>query len=145
MISENGTSTLLHELIHVVTRIRGEDPEDDWLAEGLAEFYAVELLYRAGGMTKSRHQRTLDWLRSWGKRVKSLRKKRSSGQITARAVILLRAVDLEIRRKTDGRRDIDDVTRILMRNPKVSTAEFIAAAESVAGGELKSLKTRLLR
>lgn len=145
MVSENGTSTLLHELIHVVTRIRGEQADDDWLAEGLAEFYAVELLYRAGGMTKARHQRTLRWMRSWGKRVKSLRKERSSGQVTARAALLLRAVDLEIRKKTVGARDIDDVTRLLMRDPKVSTAEFIAAAQGVAGGELIALKTPLLR
>jgi len=145
MISENGTSTLLHELVHVVTRIRGQAPEDDWIAEGIAEFYAVELLYRAGGMTKARHKRTLGWMRNWSKRVKSLRNKRSSGQITARAALLFRAVDSEIRRLSDGQRSIDDVTRVLMLDPSVSTAEFITAAESVAGRPLESLDTRLLQ
>jgi|CXWL01.1.fsa_nt_gi hypothetical protein len=145
MISENGTSTLLHELTHVITRIRGEEPKDDWIAEGIAEFYAVELLYRAGGMTKARHTRTLNWMRDWSRHVTKLRKKRSSGQITARAALLMHSVDLEIRKATDGARDIDDVTRILMRDPKVSTAEFIAAAESVAGARLKTLHVKLLR
>lgn len=145
MISENATSTLLHELTHVVTRIRGAEDNDDWLAEGLAEFYAVELLYRSGGMTDARHQRTLQWLRDWGKDQKSLRVKRSSGQITARAATLLFDIDREIQSLSKGRKNLDDVTRSLMRKRKISTAEFIATAEKVAGGPLKSLNTPLLK
>ncbi len=145
MVSENNTSTLLHELTHVVTRITGEEDNDDWLAEGLAEFYAVELLYRAGGMTETRHQRTIDWLKNWGKNVKSLRTDRSSAEITARATTLIYAVDREIRRKSNDAKNIDDVTRRLMRERKVSTAEFIEACEKVVGGPLSSLKTPLLK
>lgn len=145
MISENATSTLLHELTHVITRIRGEDDDDDWLAEGLAEFYAVELLHRSGGMTDGRHQRTQDWLADWGKNVKSLRAERSSAETTARAAQLLRAVDQEIQKATDGEKSLDDVTRKLMRERKVSTDEFIETAEKVAGRKLKALDTGLLR
>lgn len=145
MVSENATSTLLHELTHVVTRITGDQPNDDWLAEGLAEFYAVELLYRSGGMTEARHEKTLDWLGNWGKDIKTLRAERSSGQITARAAMLLHDVDREIQKATKGRKNLDDVTRMLMRKRKISTAEFITSAEKVAGGPLKSLQTPLLR
>ncbi len=145
MISENATSTLLHELTHVITRIRGENDDDDWLAEGLAEFYAVELLYRTGGMTEARHQRTLDWLADWGNNVKSLRAERSSAETTARAALLLVEVDREIQKATDGKKNFDDVTRKLMRERKVSTAEFIEISEKVAGRKLKSLDTALLR
>lgn len=145
MVSENATSTLLHELTHVATRIRGQHDDDDWLAEGIAEYYAVELLHRTGGMTDARHQRTLDWLANWGKKVKSLRAERSSAETTARAVLLLVAVDEEIRKATDGRKNLDDVTRKLMRERKVSTAEFIEVSEKVAGGKLKSLDSPLLR
>ena len=145
MVSENATSTLLHELTHVVTRIRGEADDDDWLAEGLAEFYAVELLYRSGGMTEARHDKTLAWLADWGKGVKSLRKDRSSAETTARAALLLLDVDREIAKATGGRQNLDDVTRRLMRERKVSTAEFIAAAEKVAGRKLKALDTPLLQ
>ena len=145
MVSENATSTLLHELTHVVTRIRGEADDDDWLAEGLAEFYAVELLYRSGGMTEARHDKTLAWLADWGKKVKSLRKDRSSAETTARAALLLLEVDREIAKATGGRQNLDDVTRRLMRERKVSTAEFIAAAEKVAGRKLKALDTPLLQ
>ena len=145
MVSENATSTLLHELTHVTTRIRGEADDDDWLAEGLAEFYAVELLYRSGGMTEARHDKTLAWLADWGKGVKSLRKDRSSAETTARAALLLLDVDREIAKTTGGRQNLDDVTRRLMRERKVSTAEFIAAAEKVAGRKLKALDTPLLQ
>ena len=145
MISENATSTLLHELTHVITRIRGQRDDDDWLAEGLAEYYAVELLYRTGGMTDARHQRTLDWLADWGTNVKSLRAERSSAETTARAVLLLIEVDREITKATDGKKNLDDVTRRLMRERKVSTREFIEISEKVAGRELKALDSALLR
>ena len=36
MISENGTSTMLHELVHVAMGVSGS-AHDDWLVEGLAE------------------------------------------------------------------------------------------------------------
>ncbi len=145
MISENATSTLLHELTHVITRIRGENDDDDWLAEGLAEYYAVELLYRTGGMTEARHQRSLEWLADWGKSVKSLRTERSSAETTARAVLLLVDVDKEIQKATGGKKNLDDVTRRLMRERKVSTAEFIEISEKVAGRKLKTLDTGLLK
>src|SRR5690606_15921185 len=45
LISENGTSTLLHELTHLITRISGR-PGHKYISEGIAEFYSVELLHR---------------------------------------------------------------------------------------------------
>ncbi|MEM9058068.1 MAG: hypothetical protein AAGD86_11350 [Pseudomonadota bacterium] len=41
LISENGTSTLLHELVHVACGWRAA-PGDDWIVEGVAEYYAIE-------------------------------------------------------------------------------------------------------
>ena len=46
---------------------------------------------------------------------------------------------------TDGKKNFDDVTRKLMRERKVSTAEFIEISEKVAGRKLKVLDTALLR
>lgn len=144
LISENATSTLLHELVHVVTRIRGED-RSDWIAEGLAEFYSIELNYRAGGMTDTRHQRVFEWLAAWSGQVKSLRGESSSAEVTARAVILMRDLDKEIRSRSKDRKSIDDLARALQLLHKVSTTEFIAAAEKVMGGKSKVLATPLLR
>jgi len=143
LISENATSTLFHELSHVVTRISAED-RSDWIAEGLAEFYSVELVWRAGGMSDDRRERVYASLRDWGRGVRSLRTERSSAEITARAVVLLHELDVEIRARTKDDKNIDDVTRILRVLRKVSTAEFIAAAEKVLGGKSRVLATPLL-
>lgn len=144
LVSENGTSALLHELTHIVTRVRGQ-PKDDWIAEGIAEFYAGELLYRAGGMSDERHDKLRRWLQDWGKDVKSLRLDRSTGPVTARAVVLLQDLDREIRRRTDDRRNLDDVVRKLMRIGKVSLDDLRAAAQEVIGGNAATLDSPLLR
>ena len=144
LVSENATSTLFHELSHVVTRISGED-RSDWIAVGLAEFYSVELVWRAGGMSDARRERVYDNLRDWGRTVKTLRTDRSSAETTARAVVLLHELDAEIRARTKDQKDIDDVTKILRVMRKVSTLEFIAATEKVLGGKSKVLATMLLK
>ena len=55
LISENRTSTLLHELVHIALGIRG-DEESDWIVEGLAEFYSLETLRRSGSISAQRLQ-----------------------------------------------------------------------------------------
>ena len=144
LISENATSTLLHELVHVVTRISGED-RSDWIAEGLAEFYSIELIYRGGGMTDERHDKVYTWLADWSSEVKSLRSESSNAEITARAVLLLRDLDQEIRLRSKDNQSLDDVVRALRPLRKVSTAEFIVTSEKVLGAKSKVLATNLLR
>lgn len=144
LISENATSTLVHELVHVVTRIRGED-RSDWIAEGLAEFYSIELVYRAGGMSDARHEKVFEWLRDWSHNVTTLRGESSTAEITARAVLLLRDLDKEIRTRSNDRKSIDDLARALRIVHKVSTAELIAVSEKIMGGKSKVLASSLLR
>ncbi len=145
MISENGTSSLLHELTHSITRIRGAD-RSDWIAEGLAEFYGVEAIRRSGGMTEARYSDTLTSLKNWSKAVKTLSVPRSSGEITARAVLLLSELDKEIRLASGGKRNLDQVTRLLLAaNKKVSTGDIKAAAAKVLGRPSKVLESSLLR
>ncbi len=144
LISEDATSTMLHELTHMITRIRGQD-RSDWIAEGLAEFYSIELNYRSGGMTESRYEAAHQYLREKGKSETSLRGDHSAGPKTARAVQLLKAVDTELRKRSKGKKDLDDLVRVLRIERRVSTPEFIAAAEKLAGGKLESLNTPLLR
>ena len=144
LVSENGTSTLFHELTHVIARIRGED-RSDWIAEGIAEFYSIELSYRAGGMSERRRERVFAMLREWSRDVKTLRTDQSNAAITARAVLLLHELDAEIKQRTDGDKDIDDVTRILRMLRKVSTLELKAAAKKVIGAPSKVLDTPLLK
>ncbi|MGB5445450.1 MAG: hypothetical protein WBM99_08075, partial [Psychromonas sp.] len=144
LVSENATSALLHELVHVVTRIRG-GKKADWIAEGLAEYYSIELLHRAGGMTDDRYKKVRKWLKNWSKDVKTLRVNRSAGPTTARAVILLQDLDQEIRDKTNNKGSLDNVTRALMQEGKVSLESLRGIAEALTGGKLKTLDSALLR
>src|SRR5690606_39628931 len=106
LVSENGTSSLLHELVHVIARITDHD-NSDWISEGLAEYYAIELLRRAGGMTEDRYQQVRKHLTNWSRDVKSLRTERASGPITARAVLLLQEPDGQVRKARQGPRRRD--------------------------------------
>lgn len=146
LVSENGTSSLVHELVHVFGRIYGRE-RSDWIAEGLAEYYAVELVRRAGGISEERYQKIREQLIDWSKPVNSLRTDHATGPVTARAVLLLQELDREIRQKTKdkGNLSLDDVTRGLMRLDRVSTQDFIDITENVIGGPSKTLDTRLLR
>jgi len=144
LVSENGTSSLVHELVHVFSRIRDSD-RSDWISEGLAEYYAIELVRRAGGMGEDRYQAIRKKLINWSRQVISLRTENSTGPVTARAVLLLQELDREIRKHTDNQRSLDDVTRGLMRLEKASTRDFIEISENVMGRASQVLDTRLLR
>ncbi|MDT4808503.1 hypothetical protein FQZ97_413660 [compost metagenome] len=144
LVSENGTSSLIHELVHVFSGIRDTDGSD-WISEGLAEYYAIELLRRAGGMSEDRYQTLRKSLSQWSRKVASLRGEHSSGPVTARAVLLLQELDREIRQRSQKRYSLDDVARGLMRLDKVSTQDFVEISEDLIGGPSKVLDTPLLK
>jgi hypothetical protein len=144
MISENGTSTLLHELTHSISRVRAAD-RADWIAEGLAEFYGIEALRRSGGMTDARYRDTLSELKSWSKNVKSLSVSRSSGETTARAVLLLVDLDQELQKATGGKKNLDAITQALIKAGKKATvSELRALAEKILGKPSKVLQSALI-
>jgi len=146
LVSQNATSTLLHELMHVVTRISGKTERDDWIAEGLAEYYSLQLLLRSGGITQSRYDKGIGFQQRWSRSVKNLRSKGSSGPVTARAVLLLAELDTEIRQLSDDELSLDDLVKWLRANQRsVSTKAFIAAADKLVDGRVKSLRTALLK
>ena len=138
-ISENGTSPLFHELTHVITRISGRE-NDDWIAEGLAEFYGVELLFRAGGISEAKKQDILRDLARWGRAAPALRAPQSSGPITARAVGVFDSLDKEVMAQTDGKERLDAVTRLLMKKRRVSLDDLREAFEEVTGESSKLLQ-----
>ncbi|MEX2962803.1 hypothetical protein [Microbulbifer sp. TYP-18] len=139
LISGNRTSSMIHELIHVATGIRG-DRESDWIVEGLAEFYSLEILRRSGGISQLRYDEAMARLAEWGQQAPSLLVPSSSGAVTARAATLIYALDKEIRAVSHGAASIDDVARKLAETRgEVSLAGFRQLAEQVAGGPLKTL------
>lgn len=144
LVSENGTSSLVHELVHVLSGIRDTDASD-WISEGIAEYYAIELLRRAGGMSEERYQQVRKKLTLWSSKVNNLRGEHCTGAVTARAVVLLQELDQEIRQGSEGQYSLDDVAQGLMRVDKVNTENFIELSESLLGKPSKVLDSKLLR
>lgn len=143
LLSENGTSTLLHELFHVVTRLTGKDG-GDWIVEGLAEYYSLKLMWRSGTLSKRRYDAAFEQLEAWGGELalEDLATSRARGPVTARAVLLMRDVDREIHRRTGRSKSLDAVVRRLVeaREP-VDLERFQGAVEQVMGAPSEMLTT----
>lgn len=138
LISENGTSTLLHELMHVVMGLHAERGSD-WLVESFAELYSLEILQRSGAISRHRYRVGLEKLAEWGKGVNDLFERRADGAMTARGVVVLKALDDEIRARSDGAHSLDDIARELVLSHEVSFDGLRARAEQLAGGPVKAL------
>lgn len=146
LVSENGTSTLLHELIHVITGIRA-DNNADWIVEGIAEFYSVELIFRAGGYSEERREAIFAGLKDWGGEVKSLLRRSSYGPYTARSAVLFEAFDKEIQSctaKTASPARLDAVVNELVNNKSVSLDDLQKAFTKVCGESSKVLQSPLI-
>lgn len=140
LLSENATSTFVHELVHVGLGISAKDGAD-WIVEGIAELYSLEILRRSGTISEERFRAAHLELAEWGREAETLCKKRSSGSVTARAVTLLAETDSEIRKVSRGRKSMDDVMRRLAEvDEKITVDGFRQVAEEVAGGPLATLE-----
>lgn len=144
LISESGSSPLLRELVQLFAQVNDRDGSD-WLGESLTDYYATELLRRAGGISDDRYQAWQARLHKDGSKVTELRGAHAQPAQVARGVQLLQALDREIRVHTQNKRSLDDVVRALMRLPSVNTDEFIQISESVLGRRSEVLQSKLLR
>ncbi|WP_445366089.1 hypothetical protein ACJJJB_08980 [Microbulbifer sp. ANSA001] len=139
LISGNRTSSMIHELVHVGTGIHGDD-RSDWIVEGLAEFYSLEILRRTGGISEDRYREAMDKLARWGKKAPSLLVRRSSGPVTARAAVVMLELDNEIRKASGGKASIDNVARELASTRgEVTLERFRELSEQAAGQPIKTL------
>lgn len=144
LISENRTSTLLHELVHVAMGMRA-DEESDWIVEGFAEYYSLETLRRSGGIGNQRYEQALRRLEQWGARSPNLFDQRSAGATTARAVLALKAADAEIRAATGDKHSLDDVARELAHlTGPVDLPILQSIARRIAGRTVRSLERSAL-
>lgn len=140
LISENGTSTLMHELVHVAAGLKGERGSD-WIVEGLAEYYSLELMRRSGTITGHRFDEALEQLEDWAADVDALDVRHSTGAVTARAVLVMRALDREIREETDNAANLDDVFRELVAaGGDVTLADLREAASGLMDEEAEALE-----
>ncbi len=140
LLSENGTSTLLHEMVHVAQGY-GAAPGADWIVEGMAEFYGLEIMLRAGTLSRRRFKRAMTRLTDWAEKSTFRPVDYSSGPITARGARIMYETDRELRDRTGGASSLDDVARRLAAgNEPVSLERLRAITESIAGGPLDALQ-----
>ena len=139
LISENATSTLVHEVVHVAFGVRAA-PGYDWIAEGLAEYYSLELLQRGGAITARRYTRALEDQAEWAKDATTLCGNRSSGATTALAVITFRRLDQEIRKSSKGASSLDNVIdRASRSDSKITLHSLRQIVESILDAPAKAL------
>lgn len=134
LMTPDGTSPVLHEILHVALPAGGSGSED-WLVEGLAEFYSLALLQRSRTISKARHEKALAGLAERGAPVRAVRGKRSAGEITARAVTLLVELDRTLREATGGERSLDDAVRAMSESGAPLSFEALRDASEQAAGE----------
>jgi hypothetical protein len=144
LLSENGTSTLVHELVHVANELKAES-NGDWIVEGLAEYYSLKLMWRSGTITDNRYKAIFRSLEKWALDAERLDVERSTGAVTARAVGVMRKLDREIHSKTDRKKSLDDVVRHLMSTQqKVSCDRLRQAVVKVMGEPADALSDEQL-
>ena len=133
LISENGTSTLLHELMHTALSIRAR-PGADWIIEGLAEYYSLELLKRGGAISGRRFTSAIAKLATWAEQAESLCAASSTGATTALAVTVFSALDKEIRERTNEASTLDDLLqRLLARGDAIDVGVLSTLAADLIG------------
>ena len=138
VIQRDGTSPLLHELVHVVSHAHS-GTDGDWIVEGIAEYYSIELLTRSGLISAAQRDTLLRALRKRGETVKPglLLPGESRGARTARAVTILHELDLAIRERSDGDNSLDDVLRALATTrTQVTVESFLSVTEQATGQEM---------
>ena len=122
LISENGTSTIVHEMVHVLLADLKTPDDQDWIDEGLAEYLSLRALLDSGTISEARYVQTIAGMREWGSKVRSLRTTASTGPVTARAVTVFHDLDAELRRATDNRSSLASLVRGLLSSGE--TAEL---------------------
>ena len=141
LISENATSTLLHELMHISLGINARDGYD-WIVEGFAEYYSLQLLLRSGTISPQRFAAAQADLADWARQAGALCKPHSSGATTALAVGILTSLDAEISNATDGEHNLDDALRALLDDGDPADVNaLVAATEQVIGSKPETLRS----
>lgn len=142
LIGEDSTSPMIHELVHSLMRARaGSDGE--WVVEGIAELYSLQILRRSKTITEDRYQSALSAIRDRAKNGGKLLSSRVTGDTRAKAVVAMLEIDEAIQDATGRVKDLDDVVRELAgHDESITTERFRAHAERVAGRDLASVFER---
>lgn len=130
------TSPILHELFHVFQPFRPAT-DADWIVEGLAEFYSLELQRRAGILDHKAYNQALRSFRRYGSWGVDLRQQRDNAATNNSAPLVFHALDQELLRITGGNQGLDQVVALLAREDgRVGSLRFASLAAQVAGRPL---------
>ena len=132
LLSEDGTSTLLHELVHVLLPVNAAD-DQDWIDEGLAEYLTLRLLRDSDTISGRRYAASIERFR-----------RRSVGQAlagssagsarTARAVVLFHDLDRELREASGGESGMLEFARSMHEAPGPLDLPTLRALAREVGG-----------
>jgi len=140
LISENGTSTVLHEMVHVLLADLETPRDQDWIVEGLAEYLSLRALKDSGTISAPRYEAAITDFRRWGEPVMNLRTTVSAGPVTARAVSIFYDLDTELRRASNGKQSLAMLVRGMLRSQRrVDLASLRSAARKVIGQDSRAL------
>ena len=135
LITSDLTSPLLHEVVHTVMSARS-GPDGDWIVEGLAEYFALQVLVRSRTVSHRRYEKAIARLRARGRSVSDLAVEHADGDVTARAVGVLADLDEEIRDRTNGKASLDDVfVRLTRSRLPITTKRLRTIVEKIAGSD----------
>jgi hypothetical protein len=112
----------------------------DWIVEGLAEYYSLQLLFRSGTITNSRYRQAKTELADWATSASSLCRRASTGATTALAVGVFAALNDEVIAATKGASDLDDVVRSLrLLDRELDLDALVKVFEDISGSKSDTL------
>ena len=136
LLSENATSTLLHEVLHVLLPVPTKR-EHDWIDEGIAEYVTLRLLRDGGTISQKRFQKAIDEFEQRGRKAGGLVTAHATGDVKAKAVAIFARLDAELLSLSDGEIDIYDLVRSVQETGApldTGTLREAALALTGAGG-----------
>lgn len=140
--SRDHTSPYLHELFHVAAPFRPA-PDANWVTEGLAEYYSIELPRRDGSLSEAAYQRALELFCEHGVWGRNFTLDPSPALRNNSAPLVMWALDRRIRTATKDTRSLDDVvTALALDGGMVSTGRFLGTVRRVAGRSFASFFRR---
>lgn len=142
LLSENATSTLLHEIVHVLMPVPTQR-DQDWIDEGIAEYVTLRLLRDSNTISAKRFDKALAGFAERGEAVETLTTPAASGAVRARAVTIIAALDAEIEKLTDESKNIFDLVRAVQvaDEPLDSDVLRIHALELTGAEAISSLES----
>lgn len=133
LVTEDGTSPILHELFHVASRARSR-ADADWIVEGLAEWVGLRTLRAAGAVTDQRYASILERNHKRSRKVKGLLRGSSSGDKTRRALYVLEQLDGWMREQTEGTVGLQAVVQLICTGQEAfDTRAFMRMVQEATG------------